>query len=324
MTPRKKTALRCAGIAIAAGALLVLAAFVMTRGDLARLSTAATETNTYEITEPFTGVDIRVPSADVRFAASSDGKTRIESRRNTRLRETVEVTSGVLTVAQTDAGRWYEYIGFFYGAEESMTVYLPADALDSLTVQTASGDIAAGAPFTFERVRLKTASGEVDFSAQARENLLIETVSGDITAAGTATLNAAISATSGEIRLAHLSVADILTVTAVSGDLELEGVTVAGAADLETTSGEVELTDTRVADCLVINTVSGDVELENSEGETMYIHTTSGDVTGTLPRAKDFELKSTTGRNWYSASSSDGGLCEVTSTSGDIVLYVEE
>ena len=323
MTPKKKTALRCAGIAVAVGALLVLAAFVMTRGDLTRLSTAETETNTYEITEPFTGVDIRVPSADVRFAASADGKPRVESTHSTRLREIVRVADGVLNVVQVDAGRWYEHIGFFFGADESVTVYLPADALDSLVIQTASGDIAVGVPFAFERVKLQTASGEVDFSAQAHENLEIETVSGDITAAGTTILNAAISATSGEVQLADLSVADTLSVKTVSGDIELEAVT-AGAADLETTSGEVELTDTRVADCLVINTVSGNVELENSEGETMYIHTTSGDVTGTLPRAKDFELKSTSGREWCSASSSDGGLCEVTTMSGDIVLYVAE
>lgn len=322
MTPKKKTALRCAGLAIVVGALLVLAAFVMTRGDLARLSTAETETNTYEITEPFTGVDIRVPSADVRFAASEDGKTRVESTHSTRLREIVKVADGVLNVVQVDAGRWYEHIGFFFGADESVTVYLPADALDSLVIQTASGEVNVPEGLSFLRAEVRTTSGDIRFFA-ACEHLTLGSTSGEITADGMEAERIGIATTSGDILLRSVIVRDELDAQSVSGELTLEAVT-AGKAYLETTSGEVELSGTAVRSELFIDTVSGDVELDRSEGNAMYIHTTSGDVTGTLPRAKDFQLHSTSGRGWCSAYDSAGGVCEVTTMSGDIVLYVAE
>lgn len=315
----RRTLWMISGAAVGAGLLLILAAFVTTGFRPEKFNTAEAVSETYEIAEPFTGLDIRVASSDVRFALSDDGSTRVESRHDTRMDETVEVRDGTLTIAQRDTSKWYMHIGFFYYGDESVTVYLAESELESLSVTTASGDIDVPEKLAFDRVKIDVTSGDVRFLAQCGEELTIGTVSGDIDAGGSTTLNVSASSTSGEITLANLTVADTLAIATVSGDVELKA---SGANDarLKTTSGEIELTDARITGKLSIHTVSGDVEFDRADAGELEIQTTSGEVEGTLLTGKTFDVHTTSGSVRVPESESGAGLCSVHTTSGDVSL----
>lgn len=273
----RRTVLLISGAVIGVGLILVLGAFVMTGFQPQKLSTAEAVSETHEIEEPFTGLDIRTFSSDVRFAIADDGKTRVESTHDAQVRESTGVTDGILNVWQESTGSGVHF-GIYYTVDDHITVYLPQSEYETLFVETTSGDINVSAPFAFERIKIDTGSGEVKCFAQCRENLSIETTSGDIDAGSVTAHDVNLTSTSGEVELEDLIATGTLTVRTTSGDIEFDRCD-AGTIDIDTTSGEVEGT-LRSGKTFDISTMSGEVEVPaNTPGAGLCrIGTTSGDV----------------------------------------------
>ena len=66
---------------------------------------------------------------------------------------------------------------------------------------------------------------------------------------------------------------------------------------------------------------TGDVTLDGCDAETLWIKTDTGDVTGTLLSDKIFMAQSDTGKVEVPKSTS-GGVCEVSTDTGKILLSV--
>lgn len=237
----RRNILLISGAVIGVGALLIIAAFAMTGFRPKELSTTETveESRTFE--EAISGIDIQTVASDVRFERSNDGKTRVESRHDAQIEETVEVKSGVLTVRQKQARKGIN-IGIDLSSEDDrLTVYLPQSAYQTLGVETVSGEITLG-ELQVERASLNTVSGEIEL-----QNLLVS---------GKMTLNTV----SGDIELDRCD-ADKIEIGTVSG--EVEGTLLSGKTfDVGTTSGEISVpASTPGAGLCEIGTVSGDVSL---------------------------------------------------------------
>ena len=83
------------------------------------------------------------------------------------------------------------------------------------------------------------------------------------------------------------------------------------------------LTDTVASGSIRAETTTGDVTLTRADAATLYLKTTSGAVTGSLLTPKIFYTDTTSG-SVSAPKYTEGGICEIKTTSGDIRVTVQE
>lgn len=320
MSSGKKIAIVAAVILMVVGVLLAAITLTVTQFDFGRYSTMTFETKTYELAKPFVNIDIRDTESTVHVLPADDETCRVVCHDSDRLTHTVQVEGDTLTVTRTDTRRWYEHIGFFWG-EFLVTVYLPQSTYERLYIKTVSGDVRVSEELSFATAELHATSGEIACAA-VTERLIAKTVSGDLTAENVSGGAVELRSTSGYVSLLNAETT-ALTAATTSGNITLSAVR---TADLTatSTSGEVELIEARASGQTVLETVSGDIELYRADAAALRIKTTSGDVEGNLLSAKNFATRTTSGSVGVPASDLAAGVCEVTTTSGDIQLRVAE
>ncbi len=229
---------------------------------------ASVERGSYSVEDSFSGVEVHTAGGDVRFVRASDGADRVEAPEGA----TVEVSGGVLTVRQPK-----QSVMTFGITRDDVTVYLSADAYQTLSVDTASGSTEVPEWLTFSDAAVSTVSGEILLAAQC-DALKLSTVSGDVKVRDVRAHSAAISSTSGDVELESLTVDGGMEIKTVSGDVELERCD-AGRLTISTTSGEVEGT-LLTPKAFSVNTASGkvDVPASVSGAGACDVHTVSGDI----------------------------------------------
>lgn len=294
------------GCWIAGAIILTLGIIVFAIG--AGLSAESMEYQTEE--KSFSGgiqsISIDCAAEDVYIRPSADNNFHVFCSGPAGSEYTIEVIEGTLTV--TMQKEILDYLTLFdFGNEAKITVQLPvgnaAIPFASLTVDAASGDIQVAERLLFRRCDLTTASGDISFRAEVQGKMSLETTSGDIYVEGSSQAPAyecILSSTSGSVVLKGQSAAALI-VNTVSGDILLEN------CDF---------------DVLTANAVSGEIELENVDTDECYLGTTSGDISAGLRKAMDFYCSSTSGEIETPPSVTGGGLCKITTTSGDIEVWI--
>lgn len=301
MKRSKKIALIVAA-ALTVGGLIVGGAAVVTMGfDFTGMNTQQFTTVTHPVDAPFSGVAVDAAECDVRLLPSEDGACRVECYDSEHITHTVSVANGTLTITRQDTRRWYERIGVYWGDEVAITIYLPPHTLDTLSVRTLSGDVTVSDAFSCRTADIQTTSGDVDMAAAVSDRLSFRSVSGDLHAKNASPAVFEIKTTSGDMSLSAVR-CDALTASTTSGELTLKNVVVTNTLQIESTSGDV-----RLAAC---------------DAGALRIRTVSGDVSGSLLTSKRFDTHTTSGVVTVPATG-DGGLCSVTTTSGDIRLSVQ-
>jgi DUF4097 and DUF4098 domain-containing protein YvlB len=96
-----------------------------------------------------------------------------------------------------------------------------------------------------------------------------------------------------------------------------------GELDLDVNTGDVTLTDTVASGNLRAETTTGDVTLTRADAATLHLKTTSGSVKGSLRTPKIFYTDTTSG-SVDVPRSTEGGICEIKTTSGDIRVTIAE
>lgn len=202
-----------------------------------------------------------------------------------------------------------------------------AAAVDGhLELHTTSGKIYAMG--FLNTVTARTTSGKISFGGKTVDgdctatDVELKTTSGGIAVRKATLNNLTAEVGSGAISLDSLTVTDTIDVDTTSGAVSLLYVTCA-ALTAETTSGRIELTDTVASGHISAETGSGSIRLERADAETLSLKTTSGSVKGTLLTPKIFYTDTTSG-SVDVPKSTEGGLCEIKTTSGSIHITVGE
>ena len=318
-------------------------------------------TNTFTPVGEFDRISVDIISANVRIHPTDTAECRVVTCDRAEMAYDVTVADGTLTITVTDTRNWYDDLFTAYRRESTVTVYLPVDAYESLTVKTASGDIEVDGAFTFTKdVIGSTASGSITVAASAEGRTYVKTSGGSIHLSGNAGALTAyvgsgsviadgitvleetkLSSTSGRVELenatvgslsAHvgsgnlkledLTVTDTLTADTVSGDLHFIRVTCVSLT-AETPSGRIELIDSVATGHISVKTTSGAIRLERADAETLYLKTGSGSVKGSLRTPKVFYADTTSG-SVDVPKSTEGGLCEIKTVSGSIRITIAD
>lgn len=321
MSTAKKVLLLAAVICVVVGLFLCFGVSAVMGYDYAKLNAQTAETNTYTIEEAFANLSVKAAECDVRLRPSEGDVCQVVCRESNKVSHAVYVEDDTLFIERSDSRKWYERIGIFFGwINMEITVYLPESAYASLSVVSVSGDVEIPAGFSFADAEVQSTSGDVLFLASAEGALSLKTVSGNLSVRDSAPKSLRAQSTSGDVSIASVEPEGELTVKTVSGDVTLARV-VCGSLEAESTSGDVSCTNLFVSENLRIKTVSGDVDLRVCDADTLWIKTVSGDVFGNLLSEKQFVTVTSSG-SVRVPSSTSGGKCEVTTTSGNIRFTV--
>ena len=148
----------------------------------------------------------------------------------------------------------------------------------------------------YEKLYVSTVGGNINMEEFAFEDTELHTVSGNISAYG-----------SGEVKI-----------STTSGDVDVTGKTDNGT-EISSVSGNIRL-NKFVSESLTIGTASGDVYLDESDADKINISTVSGDVGGDLLGDKEIHTDTVSGYINVPKSVNGKPLCEIHTTSGNIIL----
>lgn len=275
-------------------------------------------TNEYKIKDTFNDISIHVDTADVRILYTEDDECRIECYENPgREQHVPSVKDGVLTVERFDQRRWYQKL-FNYGKSPKVTVYLPSQSLGDLSIKLSTGDVNIAKEFTFENIDVKGSTSDITCDAKAENLIKIHLSTGDIDMNGSSAKIVDLSVSTGDIEVNTLTCTD-LTVRVSTGDAELSEVICKTFTSTGST-GDLELEHV-MAEEFSIERSTGALKMERCDAEKIWIKTDTGDVRGTLLSDMVFYVTTDTGKVSVPKSTT-GGLCEVTTDTGNITFSV--
>ena len=286
---------------ILTGCILFGGAMTMLNGKFDGLSTVAYQTIETVVEDEFTDICLNGSTADVSILPAQDGKAKVVCHEQVHLAHTVAVKNGVLTIEEKDTRKWYHHIGISF-EKTAVTVYLPRDTYGKLSVKLSTGDISVGKYFNFTDVDLSVSTGDVRL-----QDLTAETV-----AVGTST---------GDVSADHINIQGEFSVKINTGKTDVTD-TVCGAFSSEGNTGDLDLKNLTVIGKMSIKRTTGDVSFDKCDAAEMLVTTSTGNVKGSLRSDKVFLAQSRTGRVDV-PHSTDGGRCEITTSTGDIRLTVE-
>ena len=316
--------IRIAVISLAAGIITVIAALWIHDFNFKNFNTEEFEMKEYAIQENFKNIDLDVSNFDVKLVKASDGKCSVSCGESDKTNFEVSVDGDTLIIDQKDRRKWYEHICFFgfgYGENMTVTVNLPEEKYEELSLKAVSGDIDVPNEFSFMKSKLQSTSGDISYKANTDGSLSLLAVSGDIAVENADTGDMFLKTTSGEISAANCKISSSSEIVTTSGDIELDNFNT-GSAEIVSTSGEVELDSFIAEDGVTVKTTSGDITLRVSDAGSFNLKSTSGCVEGSILSPKKFNVSSTSGNIHVPYGDENGGLCEIKTTSGDVNIKI--
>lgn len=295
--------------------------------------------NNTEISGDFNSIVIDTSTADLKIQISSDGKSSLQTRANDKIIYRPTVENGILTIKGEDNRKWYERM-FDFG-DDDVVLSLSTTQYESLSIKGSTGNIVISEGLAFAKGEIAVSTADVKIESSLG-NLTVSISTGDFSMKNTALESLNIKGTTGDIILKNIDVSKGAAIELTTGDISLENINMGGAlgivgstSDLEMknvkaqslnaklSTGEMELEGVVIDGEMKLKTSTGDMELEGCDASSLKIESSSGDVSGVLLTSKIFYATSSTG-DISVPKSTQGGLCEVVTSSGDIEFKIAE
>lgn len=288
--------------------------------DFSKLSTDHFETNEHTVGEDFHSISVETKTAAVLLVPSEDGACRVVCHEKTKVRHSVAVTDGVLTVQAVDTRKWYEHISLFEFASPQITVYLPLEAYTSLTVKGSTGAVELPANFEFERIDVSVSTGKITCRASASVGAKLSTSTGEIDVQNASFGALELSVSTGDVTVSGVACTGDVSIGVSTGKANLTDVTCKNLVSKGDT-GDISLKNVIALERFSIERDTGDVKFDGCDAAELFVKTDTGDVVGSLLTEKVFITKTDTGRIKV-PSSVTGGRCEITTDTGNIQISV--
>ena len=317
MTAKTKAWLIAGAILIFVGLLIFSGVMTMLKWDFNNLSTNKYTEKTYVIDEPFTDISVNIRGADIVFLPSPDGKCKVVCFESDHETHFPKVEDGTLSIDS------YVKKGFYIGINfksPKIKVYLPQSAYGVLDVNTSAGDVNIPKDFSFESISVSVRTGNIKGFASASDFVKLTATTGHIYYGNASAVSFDFKVSTGDIELHSLSAEKDVTLFVSTGECELFDVSCKSLIS-EGNTGDISLEDVKASGSFNIKRSTGDIDFERCDAAEIYIETSTGDVEGSLLSGKSFDAKATTGKVKV-PKSSDGGICKITTSTGDIEIEV--
>ena len=149
----------------------------------------------------------------------------------------------------------------------------------------------------------------------------IESTTGDITFNDSFTFDELnIELTTGDIFINNIT-CNNMNIYITTGDVVINNIT-CNDLTINGTASDIKINNSTLKGKLNIKTTTGDVELLNFDASEIYIKASTGDVEAVLLSEKVFDVKTTTG-DINIPKTNSGGICEITTTTGDVEIIIK-
>lgn len=316
-------------------AIVTLAANQFNIGEL----TEELVPNTYSIKGEFNSIECDLDIADVDILYISEGESFVSSLENDKISFTVEVVDGVLKITEnTKIENWYD---FFNWSSVCVDLYINKNTFTNVTIKNDTGDINILDAFKIDNLVIDSDTSNINLSGLEVKSLDSNISTGDFYIENSSITSLKSKTSTGESKIRNCKVLENVTIEASTGKIYLENFEIGGKLHVTVSTGKIEISETtcdsyesssstgtvKLTDLVVTNdmnikTSTGDVKLNSIDAANIYIKTSTGDVTGTIRSDKIFFLDSNTGKE-DSPFSTTGGICKVTTDTGDITLDYE-
>ena len=320
MNTRKKWMV-AAIVLLIVGVVICGAAFAASGFDMKKMSTTSYETRTEEITESFKNISIKSNVDDITLAPSEDGKCTVVLLEKDNLKHEVTVEEDTLTITSNDNGGWFDFLSFSFESP-SVTVYLPAEEYGMLTIDASTGVVRLPEEMTFDSINTVISTGDVYCSSSAKNGMELEATTGKIDAAGVSAGQMSLSVTTGDIKVSSATCEGTVNAHVTTGGAKLEDVV---SKDLYSTgsTGDLVMKNVTATGEFRLERSTGDIRMENCDAGNISAKTSTGDVVGSLKTDKVFLTETGTGDVEVPKTTS-GGVCEITTGTGDIKIEITE
>ena len=310
-------------VLILLGILLSVGVLAAHQWDFRALGAGKLETGSVEIAESFRNINITADTEEIRLLPGSDVVCRVDYTLLEKRKLSASVQGDTLSIEIIDQRSWSDSISFSFDITEKprITVYLPERDYAALTVDEDTGDFFLPGDFSFESIRVKTATGDADCRASSSGPIRIETDTGDLNLEGVFAEGLALSSDTGRITLRSVNCVGELSVTVNTGKAALSDVS-CGSFSSKGDTGDLSLERVLVSGLLSVERDTGDVRLEGCDAAELLITTDTGDVSGTLLTEKVFVVRSGSGKIRVPETVS-GGMCKITTSTGDVSIQID-
>ena len=300
---RKSTViwLAVATLLVVLGAVIFVCVMSVYEWDFSKLSTVEYETNEYTFSEEYKDIWVVTNEADIVFEIAEGEETKVVCYEDKNCAHSVSVNNGTLAIDVVDTRKWYEHIGINFSSPK-IAVYIPAGEYGELSIKTDTGDVVLPKELSFGGIDVSSDTGEVTNYASAIGDVSIKTSTGDVFVENVTAENLQIFVSTGKVSLTSVQCKNFTS----SGD-----------------TGDVYLSNVIASDKISVTRDTGDVRFDSSDAEKIVATTETGDVSGTLLSEKVFVAFSETGVVDV-PETERGGKCEITSTTGSIIIRIEE
>lgn len=301
MTRKMKRWILIATALVMLGGILFVGGMSMLHWDFKQLSTGKFQTNTHEITELVENITVVTNTADLVFVPSEDGKIKVVCHEMKLAQHAVSVDNGNLIIQLEDTRKWYQRLGIQF-EQVAITIYLPAGNYGALSATGKTGDAVLGGAFTFTSVDISMRTGDI----------FVENIS---------TSDLTLSVSTGDIKASQVNCAGSANFTASTGDISLQNVQCKNLTSTGST-GDLTMAHVLVDEKIHLRRSTGDIAFKKCDAGEIYIQNGTGDVIGSLLSEKVFLAETGTG-DVVVPKSTTGGRCEITTSTGDIIITLE-
>ena len=306
---------------IVAGGVLTTAGAVMFGIGLANeINHEKLVTHTYELKESITMFDIDINTADLEFIPLESGNARVVLEEKEKEYHTVKEEQGTLFIKGYDTKNWYERLFTFGYKKMSVKLYVPAEAYSRLVIDISSGDVNIPKDYIFDNTEIKGSTGNINYAATSLSGLSITTSTGDINVTTPSANTINLKASTGNINVSKSS-STALQLEASTGRISLDDVQ-SGDCNIVTSTGDIKLNKTLLTGKLTTSCSTGSVKLTESDASEVDIKTSTGDVTCEFLTSKIVYPETSTG-SIRVPHATEGGLCTIKTSTGDIVVTIK-
>ena len=288
-----------------------------------KLSTRTYETRTHVVEEVFEDLSITTDTANICLLPSEDGTTSVVCYEETKGQHKVEVRDGTLFIEIDDTREWYDYVQVGVNFESPWSrVYLPQETYGALTVQGDTCDVESPSDFQVQTADIALSTGDVKYGATTENSLKIKTTTGHIRVEELSARSLDLKASTGHITATGVKVAEEVSVSVSTGKVNLSDLTCKSLTSTGNT-GDLTMKNVIAEGKMLLTRSTGDVKWEACDAAEISVTTDTGDVTGSLLSEKIFYTKTDTG-DVEVPRSTTGGICEITTDTGDIRVSIAE
>ena len=283
--------------------------------------TVPTVHKTHDVQDAFSSIDIDVSTTDLEFAVSEDGTVKVDVTETEKQYHSVRVLDGILVIRREDARNIFER-AYGFGNKFKVVLYLPAGEYGNLNLKVSTGNVTVPEGYTFNKVESKSSTGDISFNSNAKDSASFVLSTGSANIANMSPTTLFISSTTGSKTLSNITVQGAASVISSTGSVTLNNFK-CNSLTMSSSTGSTTLNNTIVDNTLSISVSTGNVTLNDADAGTIFIKTTTGNVKGTLLTSKIIFAETNTGHANV-PHLTEGGKCEIKTTTGNIEISIKE